>query len=184
MRILLTKSVKRFYVIYFNGFSLRGEETLFEEYIDKGDISVAGFSFGAQKAFDYVYHSKERVDRLILLSPAFFQTEKPSFNRTQLHYFEAGEKSYVKQFLKNVTHPSNFNLSAHLKVGTKEELKSLLTYKWDKDKIQTVLNKGTSIEVFLGGKDKIINSHETVKFFSSSTVYLLKNSGHLLKESL
>jgi len=171
-------------VIYFNGFSLKGEEALFEDYINEGDTCVVGFSFGAQKAFDYVYHAKERVDRLILLSPAFFQTEKSSFIRTQLRYFEAGEKSYVKQFLNNVIYPSIFPLSDYLKVGTKEELKSLLTYKWDKDKIQTVLNKGTSIEVFIGEEDKIIDSTKAKDFFSQTTCYLLKDTGHLLKESL
>ena len=184
MRTLHMKSVKRFYVIYFNGFSLKGEEALFEDYITKGDTCVVGFSFGAQKAFDYVYQTKERIDKLILLSPAFFQTEKPSFIRTQLRYFEAGEKAYVSQFLKNVTYPSNFDISAYLKVGTKEELDSLLSYTWEKDKIQNILRRGTSIEVFLGEEDKIIDSAKAKDFFSQTAYYLLKNTGHLLKESL
>jgi len=183
MKILHTKRVKRFYVIYFNGFSLTGEETLFEDYITEGDTCVVGFSYGAQKAFEYVYHTQERIDRLILLSPAFFQAEKPSFVRTQLRYFEAGKKAYIEQFLKNVTYPSSVDLTKYLKIGTKEELESLLTYQWDKEKIDTVLSKGTHIEVFVGEKDKIIQSHETLKFFSSSTTYLLKECGHLLKES-
>ena len=184
MRTLHTKSVKRFYVIYFNGFSLKGEETLFEDYIKKGDTCVVGFSFGAQKAFDYVYDTKERIDTLILLSPAFFQTEKPSFIRTQLRYFEAGQKAYVEQFLNNVTYPSNFDLSTYLKVGTKDELNSLLSYRWEKDKIQSILERGTSIEVFLGEEDKIIDATKAKDFFSQTTCYLLKKTGHLLKESL
>ena len=71
-------------MIYFNGFSLSDEVNLFTEYIDEGENCVCGFSFGAQKAFEYVYTSNERIDRLILLSPAFFQTQKDSFVRTQL----------------------------------------------------------------------------------------------------
>ena len=45
------------------------------------------------RAFEYVYHfTTQRIDTLILISPAFFQTEKPSFIRTQLRYFEAGQR--------------------------------------------------------------------------------------------
>ena len=180
-------SVKRFYakyskMRYFNGFSLQNEENLFDEYLIQSDLSVAGFSYGAQKAFDYVYHSKERIDRLILLSPAFFQTQKTSFTRTQLRYFEAGQEAYVKQFLANVAYPSNLDLSNYLKVGTKEELESLLTYTWDKQKIQEVLDRGTTIEVFLGKDDKIIDAQAAFDFFAPlTTTYFMKSVGHLLR---
>jgi len=167
---------------YFNGFSLLGEEGLFSEYLIQSELCVAGFSYGTQKAFEYVYESKERIDRLILLSPAFFQTQKSSFIRTQLHYFEAGQEAYVKQFLANVTYPSNLDLSNYLKVGTKEELEALLTYTWDKQKIQEILNKGTTIEVFLGKDDKIIDAHAAFDFFAPlTTTYFIKSVGHLLR---
>lgn len=166
---------------YFNGFSLQNEEELFSPYLLNSEYCVAGFSYGAQQAFEYVYHSKKRIDRLILLSPAFFQTQKASFIRTQLRYFEAGQEAYVKQFLANVTYPSNIDLSSYLEVGTKEELESLLTYEWDSAKIQEVLDRGTTIEVFLGDKDKIINAQETFNFFSPlATTYFIKNVGHIL----
>lgn len=168
---------------YFSGFSLEGEKNLFSEYLTECDTTVAGFSYGAQQAFEYTYASKERIDRLILLSPAFFQTQKPSFIRTQLRYFEAGQEAYVKQFLSNVSYPSIFDLSSYLKVGTKEELEALLTYIWDEDKIQEILNRGTTIEVFLGSEDKIIDSNEALTFFKTScTTYLMKQRGHLLKD--
>ena len=168
---------------YFNGFSLQEEKELFSEFIIESETTVAGFSYGAQQAFEYVYASKERIDRLILLSPAFFQTQKASFIRTQLRYFEAGQEAYVEQFLSNVSYPSNFNLSPYLKVGTKEALEALLTYTWDENKIEEVLNRGTTIEVFLGSVDKIIDSNEAFAFFKGScTTYLLKNTGHLLKD--
>jgi pimeloyl-ACP methyl ester carboxylesterase len=168
---------------YFNGFSLQNEKELFAPYLVDSDYSVAGFSYGAQQAFEYVYHSKERIDRLILLSPAFFQTQKPSFIRTQLRYFEAGKEDYVKQFLANVTYPLNLDLSSYLKVGTKEELEALLTYRWDKNKIQELIDRGTVIEVFLGSEDAIIDIKEALKFFESScTTYIFKKSGHLLRD--
>lgn len=180
-------SVKRFYakyskMVYFNGFSLYNEEELFKEYAVQSDLCVAGFSYGAQKAFEYVYNSKERIDRLILLSPAFFQTQKPSFTRTQLRYFEAGQEAYVKQFLANVTFPSDLDLSNYVDVGTKEELEALLTYVWDEKKIQEVLDRGTTIEVFLGKDDKIINAQAAFDFFAPlTTTYFIKSVGHLLR---
>ena len=167
---------------YFNGFSLHNEEKLFAEYLLQSELSVAGFSYGAQKAFEYVYNSKERINRLILLSPAFFQTQKPSFIRTQLRYFEAGQEAYVIQFLANVTYPSKTDLSAYLKVGMKEELDALLTYVWDKKKIQAVLDRGTTIEVFLGKNDKIIDAQAAFEFFEPlSTTYFMKGVGHVLR---
>jgi len=169
---------------YFNGFSLQDEEKIFDDYITKGDYTVAGFSYGAQQAFDYAYASKERIERLILLSPAFFQTQKPSFTRTQLRYFEAGQEAYVKQFLSNVAYPSDIDLSEYLNVGTKEELEALLTYTWNEDKLQELSNRGTTIEVFLGEEDKILDSQEAMAFFKKRcTLYSIKKSGHLLLES-
>lgn len=167
---------------YFNGFSLQNEEELFSEYLIQSELCVAGFSYGAQRAFEYVHESKERIDRLILLSPAFFQTQKTSFVRTQLRYFEAGQEAYVKQFLANVTFPSMTDLSAYLKVGTKEELDALLTYTWDKQKIQEVIDRGTTIEVFLGKEDKIIDTQAAFDFFAPlTTTYFMKSAGHLLR---
>lgn len=167
---------------FFNGFSLQNEKALFSPYLVNSDYCVSGFSYGAQQAFEHVYHAKERVDRLILLSPAFFQTQKPSFIRTQLRYFEAGQKAYVEQFLSNVTYPSKLDLTTHLHIGTKEELDALLNYQWDEQKIHEVLDKGTSIEVFIGKEDKIINAQEAFDFFSPlATTYFIKSVGHLLK---
>lgn len=166
---------------YFNGFSLHNEEDLFSDYLIESEYCVSGFSFGAQQAFEYVYASKKRIDRLILLSPAFFQTEKPSFIRTQLRYFEAGQEAYVKQFLNNVSYPSNFDLSTYLKVESKNELETLLTYVWDRNKIAEILKRGTTIEVFLGVEDKIIDAYTAFDFFSPlTTTYFVKDVGHLL----
>ncbi|GIT97619.1 pimelyl-ACP methyl ester esterase BioV [Sulfurovum sp. TSL1] len=167
---------------YFNGFSLQKEKELFLPYLTQSAYCVAGFSYGAQQAFEYVYHATERIDRLILLSPAFFQTEKPSFIRTQLRYFEAGQEAYVKQFLSNAAYPSNLDLSNYVNVGTKEELEALLTYTWDSKKIQEVLDRGTTIEVFLGEYDKIIDVQNAFNFFAPlTTTYFMKRVGHVLQ---
>ena len=176
-------SVKISFVKYFNGFSLQNEEEHFKRYVVNSDLCVAGFSFGAQKAFDHVYSAKERIDRLILLSPAFFQTKKASFIRTQLRYFEAGKDAYVDQFLQNTAFPSKTDLKEYLKIGSKEELETLLTYRWDEDKIKEVQDRGTVIEVFLGAKDRIIDAQEALDFFAPLvTSYYIKDAGHLLRK--
>ena len=176
------KSAGRYSLKYFNGFSLCKEEGLFTEYLIESDLCVAGFSYGAQQALEYVLQSKERVDRLILLSPAFFQTQKASFIRAQLRYFDADRDAYVSQFLKNVAYPSNITLNDHLCVGSREALESLLTYVWDAEKIRRIQERGTVVEVFLGGKDKIIDAAAAYGFFSSySVTYFIKDAGHLLK---
>lgn len=168
-------------VKYFNGFSLQSEEDIFSEYSIQSDLSVVGFSYGAQQALEYAYHADHRIDRLVLLSPAFFQNQKQSFVRTQLRYFKSGQESYVKQFLDNVSYPSSIDLTAYVSIGTGTELESLLTYQWDKEKIQTIMNKGTTIEVFLGSEDKIINAKDAFEFFSPlATTYFVKGVGHLL----
>ena len=167
---------------YFHGFSLDNEALLFEAYLRPSVHTVAGFSYGAQKALEYAYHSTERIDKLILLSPAFFQNEKPSFVRTQLRYFEAGQEAYVKQFLANVSYPSDVDLSSYLKVGTKEALESLLTYHWDTEKIKTLQERGIVIEVFLAREDKILDVQSALDFFRPlCTTYTMKNMGHLLR---
>ena len=166
---------------YFSGFSLQNEEHLFKEYIVKSDFTVAGFSYGAQKAFEYAYASCERIDRLILLSPAFFQNQKSSFIRTQLRYFKADKDAYTQQFLKNISFPSSVNLDEYLKGGMYEELEYLLGYVWDRDKLLELQERGVEIEVFLGGKDKIVNVEDSQKFFSNiTTTYFYKELGHIL----
>ncbi|CAA6822643.1 MAG: FIG00387961: hypothetical protein [uncultured Sulfurovum sp.] len=169
---------------YFNGFSLANENRLFTEYLSNGSRTVVGFSYGAQKAFEYAYSTPNFVDRLILLSPAFFQMEKQSFVRTQLRYFESDHKAYIDTFLQNVAYPSSFDLSEYKQTGTKEDLEALLTYVWDTDKIDDLKSRGTTIEVFLGMKDKIINAENAETFFTQcTTTYSIKNVGHILREA-
>ncbi len=166
---------------YFNGFSLKEEEALFDEILVNDTFCVAGFSYGAQEAFEYVYQSQKRINKLILLSPAFFQTQKTSFVRTQVRYFESDKEAYVKQFLENVSYPSKVTLHAYVDTGSKEDLEALLSYVWDKDKLKEVQSRGTVVEVFFGDKDKIIDAKEAFCFFSPLTrSYFLKDRGHLL----
>ncbi len=167
---------------YFNGFSLSGEEEFFASFLDRSDFTIAGFSYGAQIAFETLYRSQERIEKLILLSPAFFQSEKKSFIRTQLRYFDQDHGMYIQQFLNNVTYPAKVDLSPHLSVGKREYLEALLSYRWEEKKIIELLERGTQIEVYLGGEDKIIQSNQAFTFFSElTTTELVKDAGHLLQ---
>lgn len=167
---------------YFNGFALQDEEQFFQEYLIQTDFCVAGFSYGAQQALDYAYQSSERIDRLILLSPAFFQHHKASFMRTQLRYFKADQRAYTEQFLKNVAYPSKIDLKSHLTNGSYNELEFLLTYVWDREKIIALQERGVTIEVFIGGQDKIVDAQKSFAFFSEvTTTYFFKELGHLLQ---
>ncbi len=177
------KRAGRYSLKYFNGFSLRGEEGFFKEWLIESEMCVAGFSYGAQQALEYVVHTESRVDRLILLSPAFFQNQKPAFVRAQMRYFEADKDAYVSQFLKNVAYPSHEDMTPFLNVGSSSELEALLGYVWTVDKIRTIQQRGTVIEVFLGGKDKIIDAKAALDFFAPlTTTYYIKDAGHLLKD--
>ena len=167
---------------YFSGFSLENEEEIFSEYIIKNDFTVSGFSYGAIKAFEELLESNQRVDLIQLFSPAFFQTQSEKFIRMQLMFFKKDSKAYCENFLKNISQPSGFNMSKYFKEDSLEELQTLLTYKWEEEKLNKVLKKGVKIEVYLGSDDKIINSQEAANFFKEfAKVYFIKNSGHILK---
>jgi esterase/lipase len=166
---------------YFNGFSLKGEEEFFKEQLTKSDFTVAGFSYGAVKAFEYVYQTSKRVDRLILFSPAFFQNHKRSFIRTQLRYYQANKKSYREEFLKNIAYPSTINLEEYLSNGTLKELEELLSYTWEIEKIKEIIKRDVTIEVYIGNMDKIVDAEKSFAFFKEIVpCYFVKGVGHLL----
>lgn len=167
---------------YFSGFSLENEEELFEEYRLDNDFSISGFSYGAIKAFEYVLSTDIRVDTLQLFSPAFFQTQDEKFKRMQLMFFKKDSKSYCDNFLKNISYPDTLDINKYFKEGSFDSLSELLTYTWDEKKLEKIVNKGTKIEVYLGGRDKIIDSTSAKEFFKNyATVYFIKDASHILK---
>ena len=166
---------------YFSGFCFFDESELFNEYLEKSDFTVCGFSYGAIKAFEEVLNSNQRVDKLQLFSPAFFQTSNDKFKRMQLMFFKKDANSYCENFLKNVLNPTNKDISKYFQMGTFEELEELLNYQWSEEKLQRLVDKGTIIEVYLGEVDKIIDSQKAKEFFRNfATVYYIKEKGHLL----
>ena len=172
---------------FFSGFSLQNEEELFSEYLIDNDFTVSGFSYGATKAFEYALESKKRIDTLQLFSPAFFQAQDKKFKRMQLIFFKKDKNAYCKNFLENIIYPSilnkndSFNINNYFVEGSLKELEELLNYTWEEEKINKVLEKGINIEIYLGEKDKIIDSKAALEFFKKfSTVYFIKEKGHIL----
>lgn len=166
---------------YFSGFCFLNESELFDEYRIKNDFTLSGFSYGAIKAFEEAFNTSKRVDKLQLFSPAFFQNYDDKFKRTQLMYFKKDPNAYCENFLKNVKSPSFKDISKYFNLGNYEELKELLNYEWNEEKLQRLLEKGTKIEVYLGANDKIVQAKDVKEFFVNfATVYYIKEKGHLL----
>ena len=165
---------------FFSGFGFEKEYELFD-YIKLNSFDVAGFSFGAIKAYEYSLDSDKRIDRLILISPAFFQDRDEKFKKLQLIFYKKDKKNYLENFYKNVIYPSNLDIEKYKKEYDIDNLKKLLYFFWDEKKLEKILEKGIEIEVYLGEKDKIIDSQKAYEFFKNfGTVYFIKGVGHLL----
>jgi alpha-beta hydrolase superfamily lysophospholipase len=167
---------------FYSGFALRGEEELFREYLTGSEFEVAGFSYGAIKALERVLESESRVDRLTLLSPAFFQREDEKFKRVQLINFKRDKDAYIENFLKNVSYPSMLDLSRYLAKATYEELEELLSYEYKRDDLQRLVQKGVKIDIYIGGEDRITDVAGIEEFFREfATINLIKKGGHILR---
>ncbi len=167
---------------YFNGFSLCGESELFKDILIDNPYTIIGFSYGAILAMEELKKRRDRVDRLILISPAFFNNVGEKFISLQLKAWDRDRDSYLKKFLKSVAYPSNISLDNYLKAGSKNDLEKLLKYRWSRDELLSFKESGVTIEVFIGEKDKIVNSKESLEFFKScSLCYFIKGVGHILK---
>ena len=181
MRVFHEKNFKEWLVNFFSGFYLRGEESLFSEYINTSNFTVSGFSLGAIKAFKYALESDNRIDTLQLFSPAFFQDKSKKFKRLQTIHFQKNPQNYLDEFLKNCTYPSTVDMASFVNDGTLEDLQTLLEFVWKKDDLELLVKKGVEIEVYLGGYDKIIDSKKAYEFFKEfATVYFIKEGGHVL----
>ena len=169
---------------FFSGFSLKGEEELFERWLVKGDTVVAGFSYGAIKAFEDVYRGDGRVDRLLLFSPAFFQFKPRRYIELQLDSFRKNRDAYIDKFLERSAYPCDYSVMESYRDSRSDidDLEFLLNYEWKIAEIEEVLERGTRIEVFTGSKDKIVDSGSIVDFFSGTVpCYEIKGAGHILK---
>jgi len=171
---------------FFSGFSLKNEEYLFNEYIDKSDYSICGFSYGAIKALHTtleMLENSQRVDRLQLLSPAFFQSKPEKFKRLQLMSYKKNKIIYMKQFIAGCFAPYEKKIVENIETDILE-LKELLEYEWSLELLKKVESRGVKIEVYLGGKDAIIDAGAAKELFLEvATVTYIKDANHFLQLS-
>jgi pimeloyl-ACP methyl ester carboxylesterase len=169
---------------FYSGFSLKNESHFFDEFINKNDFTVCGFSYGAIKAFNYAVEQLacgKRVDTLQLFSPAFFQSKTKEFKRLQLMAYRRNEEVYLRQFINSCFSPHAKKDVEH-SVTVMDELEELLNYEWSLSDLQAVADKDVKIEVYLGGEDKIIDVESAREFFKQvATVTYIKNANHFLQ---
>jgi len=167
---------------FYSGFSLINDKQLFEPFIKESEFTVCGFSYGAIKAFKEALESTRRIDTLQLFSPAFFQDKSEKFKRLQLIYFGKDKKAYLNNFLSSCFLPANIDERVILKEGSEEELKELLHYEWEADKLKALYEKGVEIEVYVGSEDAIIDPEKSKAFFLPyATTYIINGAGHTLQ---
>jgi len=173
---------------FFDGFGFENSKEFFSEYVEDGELVVAGFSMGACEAVEYALNSKNRIDKLQLFSPSFFVDDE-KFKKLQLLFFKKDKQKYISNFLENIKNPKSDRYEDNLKRNEEiknffnsklcsyEKLKYLLYFEWSKIKnLQNI-----KIEVFIGSEDKIIAVDEAVEFFREfGEVYYLKDKGHIL----
>jgi len=163
---------------FYSGFGFWNEKELFKEYLDESEFCVAGFSYGAQKALIDTVHTNKRVNKLQLLSPAFFP-KNPKFAKLQINAFKKDKNSYIQKFIENVKYPKEIELDKYLDECEFYQLEEMFEFNWGL--IEYAKQKNIDIEVFIGQKDKIIDVENAVKFFKNySKVYFIKEVGHLL----
>ncbi|MDQ7045107.1 MAG: pimelyl-ACP methyl ester esterase BioV [Sulfurimonas sp.] len=171
---------------FYSGFSLKNEKHFFDAFLDDSVYCVAGFSYGAIKAFEYVKEQIEngkRVDRLQLLSPAFFQGRGEKFKRLQKISYSKNKDKYLSQFLKGCFSPYK-GQDIELCETNLEELQELLYFEWILGALHSLESKGVVIEVYLGGQDYIIDPKAAKEFFTqTATVTYIKNANHFLQSN-
>jgi len=167
---------------FFSGFALRDEAALLGVAPKSGDYVVAGFSYGAIKAARYALQTRERVDTLQLLSPAFFQEQNERFKRLQTSAYAKDPEGYLSRFLINCFAPLEPRAVA-IADHSAGQLEELLHFVWTPELLEAIAAKGTRIEVFLGGLDRIVDAEKARRFFTPyATVTLINRANHFLQE--
>lgn len=167
--------------MFFSGFALRDEAHFFNAFLDDGQYVISGFSYGAIKAFKEALHTTTRVDKLQLISPAFFQSRGVKFTRLQLRGYQKSSDAYLAKFTENCFLPYDVRELSYAEHNA-GELEELLSYEWRELELQALVDRGTKIEVYLGGQDKISDVGSAQSFFRNfATVTLIKEANHFLQ---
>ncbi len=172
-------------MLFFSGFGFRNEKALFRDYLKVGDFTIAGFSYGAQRALEEAkkrVQKGERVESLQLFSPAYFNELPKPIKLKELQNFTKNGELYMRFFYKKAAYPWEGNLEPFKKEPSLGELKALLFYEWKSNDLQLLKDAGVDIEVYLGSMDKIVDSERAKEFFKPfAIIYTIKDAGHLLR---
>ncbi len=168
---------------YFSGFSLQNDVAFFEHIIDKSGFCVAGFSYGAIHALQYVktaLSEGKRIDKLQLISPAFFQTKSDKFKRLQVRSYTYSKENYIQQFIQACFAPYEEKMCEHAENNV-EQLKELLYYEWEAEDFHLLERANVVVEIYLGGADNIIDAKSAREFFKElSHLTYIKEGNHFL----
>ena len=169
---------------FYSGFSLKNEEYLFRDFIKISEYTVCGFSYGTIKALKdakELLAKGKRLDTLQLFSPAFFQSYDEKFKRLQLMSYKKNKELYLKQFMSSCFSPFEKKIVEHSST-TIDELRELLEYEWNLEDFKELIKHGITIEVYLGGQDKIIDVNAAKELFLEvATVTYIKDANHFLQ---
>ena len=172
-------------MIFYSGFSLKDDVSFFEHLIDKSDYSISGFSYGSMMAFDLAYSKlkqAQRVDRVQLFSPLFFQQYDEKFKKLQLFGYKKDSKTYIENFIKQSFYPLKGGVVSH-DVHTYDQLRELLYFVWDEKKLKEICDSGVIIEVYVGSKDAIVDHEAVVSFFKNyADVTIFTRANHFLQQ--
>ncbi|WP_345971395.1 pimelyl-ACP methyl ester esterase BioV [Sulfurimonas sp. HSL1-6] len=166
---------------FYSGFCLRDESAFFAPWLKQNDFTVAGFSYGAIKALYDVLQSDRRIDTLQLFSPAYFCNKPDSFKRLQMKGYKRDSAAYRARFIESCFVPYPARDVSVYDEG-EEALEELLGYPWPEKLLRELNERGVHIEVYLGGKDAVIDAEAARAFFMPyATLYYFKDANHFLQ---
>ena len=179
---------------FFGGFGFKDEVRIFEPllrdlgYFGANPYNICGFSYGAQKAVRLALESLEsgkRVNRILLLSPAFFNDKDLAFKDAQIRAFAKNPALYMKAFYKNIgLQKIDERYLREVDSLDSRILEQCLRYEFKDAEMGLLKSCGVEIVAILGSADKIINAEATNAFFVQyGIVYLIKGANHLLREA-
>lgn len=166
---------------FFSGYSLREEVAFFDPFLKHTSYNVAGFSYGAIRALQFTLEATTRIETLQLFSPAYFCHRSESFKRQQLRGYRVDPSGYLSRFIEHCFAPYMAQEVVITNDGP-EALETLLYFDWPPAALQAVRERGVAIEVYLGGRDAIVDAEAARAFFTAfATVHYLKNANHFLQ---
>lgn len=147
--------------------------------------TLIGISLGAWLAVKFAVNYKDRVDKLVLISPSGIGSQRKSFIFWTLLYSMFGDKGTERLFLKiNGDKPMPEEMMNYQKL-----IKKCFKYRKETIPIFTdneLTGLNMPVALFAGEKDIMLNSDETarrlIKLLPQTYINLLKDEGHSITD--